>query len=367
MGRLLLAAFWILTTAARSWAGTSAALTQEIVVKLRPGPTQDVIDPSPISGAQLDQIVKASGLPLTPTTLTRDGAQRLLLASPVDPETLRAALNGIRLLSNVLYADVLSPPVDLATTMSASSSNPGPPVTQLIVRLRDRSTWFDSDNGLPMPRATVNMLSNIAGVMLSYEAPTSGGAYLLNLPSALPLHDALAVSARLQSDSSVLYADPVSRALPALVPNDQYFSNQWDFWEPLAGAFFPAAWDMTTGSPGIVVAVVDTGVRFDHPDLAGRLLPGYDFVSDLTSAGDGDGPDPDASDPGDWHPAGFCFPGDPGSPTSEWHGTHVAGTIGAITNNGIGVAGGNWVSKLLPVRVLGRCGGSDADIINGIL
>jgi serine protease len=368
MGRFRLAAFWILTTATYSWSATTAPAVQEIVVKLRPGPTQDVIDPSPIGGAQLDEIVKASGLTLTPTTFTRDGAQRLSLSDPADPETLRASLNAIRTLPNVLYADVQQPSVNLSTALSAGTADVEPQVTQLVVRMRDRSSWSDSDNGLPMPRATVNKLSSIAGLVLTHQKPTSGGAYLLGLPVALPLADALAVTARLEANSSVLYADPVGRAVAALTPNDQFFPNQWDFWEPLAGAFLTAAWDMTTGSPGIVVAVVDTGARYDHPDLAGRLLPGYDFISDLTSAGDNDGPDPDASDTGDWHPPGLCYPGDPGGlPFSSWHGTHVAGTIGAATNNGIGVSGGNWVSKLLPVRVLGRCGGIDVDIVNGIL
>ncbi len=161
-----------------------------------------------------------------------------------------------------------------------------------------------------------------------------------------------------------------------------------------------SAWTITEGSSGTVIADVDSGIRFDHPDLlragfGGRLLPGYDFVgSDLNRtyqrtawntfliANDGDGWDPDPSDPGrlgEQHghdEFALVFPpadcGDPNStpvngPTnSSWHGTRVVGVLGAITNNGIGIAGMTWNPYILPVRALGKCGGYDSDIIAGI-
>jgi serine protease len=119
---------------------------------------------------------------------------------------------------------------------------------------------------------------------------------------------------------------------------------------------------MTQGSDDVVVAVVDTGVRFDHPDLkrvsaGGRLLDGYDFISELGIAGDGDGRDTNASDPGDW-----CD-----GEASSWHGTRVAGIVGALTDNAIGVAGTTWRGRILPVRGLGKCGGTDSDLIAGML
>ena len=113
---------------------------------------------------------------------------------------------------------------------------------------------------------------------------------------------------------------------------------------------------------------------YDHPDLArgdrgGKLLPGYDFVTGIAQANDEGGRDADPSDPGDWitstdqsNPALFsCLVSD-----SSWHGTRVAGMIGAITDNTVGVAGLSWNSFILPVRVLGKCGGTDSDIIAGM-
>ncbi len=126
------------------------------------------------------------------------------------------------------------------------------------------------------------------------------------------------------------------------------------------------AWDVTTGSPAVTVAMLDTGVRFDHPDLAAKLYPGYDFVQDAAPADDNQpGRDNDANDPGDWTTLGQCSPGEAAA-DSSWHGTQVAGLIGAATNNAAGMAGIGRNLMLLPIRVLGRCGGFDSDIIAGL-
>ena len=135
---------------------------------------------------------------------------------------------------------------------------------------------------------------------------------------------------------------------------------------------------ITVGSAGIVVAVLDTGVRFDHPDLlpvasGGNLLPGYDMISDVDTANDGNGRDADASDPGDWltqaeisKVGGPFYQCDTSPENSSWHGTQTAGLIAALTNNGVGMASVGRNVRVLPVRVLGKCGGFDSDILAGM-
>ena len=139
---------------------------------------------------------------------------------------------------------------------------------------------------------------------------------------------------------------------PSFLPNDEFYTYQWNY--PLIN--LPQAWDLETGSPSVIVAVVDTGVRLDHPDLQGQLVAGYDFISDPSRARDGNGIDSDPNDPGDLGSGAG----------SSFHGTHVAGTIAAATNNGIGVAGIAFGAKVMPIRVLGRNGGTFYDVLQGV-
>jgi serine protease len=152
---------------------------------------------------------------------------------------------------------------------------------------------------------------------------------------------------QLRGRPDVLAADPNYRLQVLALPNDPLFDMQWH----LRQINLPDAWDITTGSDRVIVAVVDTGVLSKHPDLQGKLVAGYDFVSDVATAGDGDGVDPDPEDPGDQDsPAGSSF-----------HGTHTSGTIAAASNNGVGVAGVAWNVKVMPLRALGRGGGTEFD------
>ncbi|HWN37106.1 MAG TPA: S8 family serine peptidase, partial [Gammaproteobacteria bacterium] len=183
---------------------------------------------------------------------------------------------------------------------------------------------------------------------------------------------------RLKSDPEVEYAELDRRRYLHAVPDDSLYAGQWHLQgTSVAPSAIDAehAWDVTTGADGVVVAFLDTGVLYDHPDLqsasaGGRLLPGYDFVTSAPSANDGDGRDADATDPGDWVSAAdrqtAAFAGC-STTSSSWHGTRVAAIIGARTNNATGVAGVTWQPWLLPLRVIGKCGGRDSDILPAML
>lgn len=186
------------------------------------------------------------------------------------------------------------------------------------------------------------VLASIAGKSLSAQGTGDLSAQTLSAISALSATAA----------GRVEYVQPNYLYSAQATPNDTYYAYQWHY----KNFNLPAAWDVTTGSGSPVVAVIDTG-KTAHPDLSGRWVGGYDFISSATTAGDGNGRDSDPTDVGDRTSAGA---------TSSFHGTHVAGTIGANTNNGLGVAGVNWNARILPVRVLGKGGGSTADIVDAI-
>ncbi|HVN33662.1 MAG TPA: S8 family peptidase [Casimicrobiaceae bacterium] len=205
---------------------------------------------------------------------------------------------------------------------------------------------------------------------------------------------------RLAREADVEYAVVDQRRQRLAAPNDPLYAagvpglgpavGQWYLRAPSGEVQSPidveTAWSYTTGTPGTIVAVVDTGVRFEHPDLGavaagGKLLPGYDMISVAVAANDGDNRDPDASDPGDWVTSAEannkkslfygCTTFDAstnqyGAEDSSWHGTQVSGIVGALTNNGIGMAGVGPNLRVLPVRALGKCGGFDSDIIAGM-
>ena len=162
---------------------------------------------------------------------------------------------------------------------------------------------------------------------------------------------------KLSQNPAVSWAVPETIERAQQYANDPRFGEQWHYFDAVSGIAAPRAWKTAKGAK-VVIAVLDTGYR-DHKDLQGKLLPGYDFVTSLNRSNDGNGRDNDATDPGDWCPSDTV-------PISSWHGTHVAGTAAAVTGNAEGVAGVAIDAKILPVRVLGRCGGSSFDIADGI-
>jgi serine protease len=269
-------------------------------------------------------------------------------------------------------------------------------------------------------------LSGVNGIAVRPVRNLFGSTDVMRLDHT-PSHEEMQrILGRLNADPGIEYAEPDGyrylQAFPAdMPPNDPHFlastdpsnannpdlsigswQGQWYLQD--TSATTPSAlsaltaWKTTLGDPSVVVAVIDTGVITNHPDLAGKLEPGYDFVScdqgNLTAAGggrttadcsatgsaatyffanDGQGWHADASDPGDWIDATdaaktlFINAGCTTVVSSSWHGTKVAGVIGAVTNNGIGVAGIAPLTMLLPVRAIGKCSGRVSDIAAAIM
>jgi serine protease len=186
--------------------------------------------------------------------------------------------------------------------------------------------------------------------------PSSDNSETITLDRPLNEQQLRQLAEALERNPAVEFAVPekIERAQQA---NDPQFGAQWHYHQDRVGIRLAPAWERATGT-NVVVAVLDTGIR-PHEDLAGQVLPGYDFVSGTTRSNDGDGRDADPTDPGDWCNLNAV-------PVSSWHGLHVAGTIAAVTNNAVGGAGVARDARVLPVRVLGQCGGSSLDITDGI-
>ena len=259
-----------------------------------------------------------------------------------------------------------------AAAMLAGAPAQAQPVTattpRLIVKFR-----ADGARAALGPEARVDALSAQAGSMFVRERTMATGAQVLRLLQALPVDAAQALARRLAADPDVLYARPdYVRRRAQVSPNDPYFLNgsQLYFDNSAGGIDMIDAWSLTTGSAATVVAVVDGGITA-HPELSGRILPGYCFITDPTIANNSTCPGPDATDPGDWMTAAdvanpdFAGQGCTVS-DSSWHGTAVTGIIVANTNNGVGMAGIDWLAQSIPVRVLGKCFGDDADILDGL-
>lgn len=241
---------------------------------------------------------------------------------------------------------------------------PGMSYDRFIVKYRDGSAERSS------PAAREQALTAAAersprgkAVGLSHLRRMAVGADVVRTRSRLDRVEAEALMRQIALDPDVEYVaiDRLNHA--DLTPNDPSYGQQWGY-SGTYGIRANTAWDVTLGA-GAVVAVLDTGIT-SHSDLAANVLPGYDFISDVFVANDGNGRDANPADPGDWVAANAC--GYPHSAAnSSWHGTHVAGTVAAVTNNAKGGAGVAPAAKIVPVRVLGKCGGYDSDIADAIV
>jgi serine protease len=222
-----------------------------------------------------------------------------------------------------------------------------------------------------LDRKNADHLNSISSKSMTVERKLGDGSHLLKLDQAVSIDEARAIAAQLQQSGEVQVAEPdLMMHVQSITPNDPAYASwpgQWNYLAPSGGnrggANVPGAWDITLGSGNIDVAVIDTGYR-PHIDLQ-QMLPGYDFISKASVGNDGDGRDADASDPGDYAPAGACGSRSAAS-DSTWHGTHVMGTVAALMDNGLYGTGIAPNVRILPLRALGRCGGYTSDIVDAI-
>lgn len=201
--------------------------------------------------------------------------------------------------------------------------------------------------------ARLNALNPQTRHVLGLNEPQSFERFLAQSnPDAAAKYRTLRAVKQLREEQDIALAEVNHRLYPLLTPNDPAFAFQWHYF----AINLPQAWDVTVGDSSVVVAVIDTGVYLAHPDLQGQLVGGYDFISDPEVAGHDDGINPNPDDPGDSSRLG----------RSSWHGTHVAGTVAAAMNNnegGTGVAPG---ARVMPLRALGRGGGSAYDVLQSM-
>ena len=289
----------------------------------------------------------------------------------------------LRLLAAAVAACCATPAAFAADNMSVVEATPtGSLISteRLIVTYKDTS--LDRDVKLGAVNSAARRVRagrmGVARAGTPTAAPTAAvmrrlgtGADLLRLSQRLSPQEMNALVAEVAADPSVASVE-VDRVMmhtgmdaPTYVPNDpSYGSNQWHLKNTPGGANVESARDLSTGA-GIIVAVIDTGITA-HPDMDANMLAGYDFITDPFVSRRADASRvPGAADLGDWSAADECGAGRPAS-SSSWHGTHVAGTIAEVTNNGVGMAGVAPGAKVLPVRVLGRCGGYTSDIADAI-
>jgi serine protease len=239
---------------------------------------------------------------------------------------------------------------------------------RLIVKYKDATVGAAARVATAMTagrQAIADRAGQQLGLRLQALRSTATGAHVFKIDRKVSVKEAAALAREMMArDTMIEYAEPDLIMRKMATPTDPMYTQQWHYYEATGGLRLPAAWDLSTGT-GVKVAVIDTGIR-PHADLVGQYVGGYDFISDAAIGNDGNGRDADPTDPGDWTAANECAAGDPGS-NSSWHGTHVAGTIAAATNNGTGVSGVAYGAKVVPVRVLGKCGGYTSDIADAII
>ncbi|WP_181788486.1 S8 family peptidase [Streptomyces phytophilus] len=241
---------------------------------------------------------------------------------------------------------------------AAAPDNPGQPA-YLIAGYKPHTPQATSDQAV---KDTLKSTRLSASLAFDRRLATGAVRFSLDQDTSAPSPDDLA--SKLAGDPDVAYAEPDPVFHPAAEPDDPRYPEQWDLWDDKAGMNVPPAWQYATGK-GVNVAVIDTGY-VTHSDLDNQITPGYDFISHPGNARDGNGRDPNYHDPGSWAEPGYCGPGTPAH-DSVWHGTHVAGTIAAQSNNANGVTSTAYDATVQPLRALGACGGAASDIAEAVI
>jgi len=264
--------------------------------------------------------------------------------------------------------------VDLASIDDATVS------PRFIVKYRDgsaertqpaasqRAMNAAAERARPQMGVRIAGLRGAAALRIDSLRTTATGRRIVRASQRLDRTQAEALMRAIASDSNVDSVSVDRLMRPTATPNDPMLATHqmWHYGTGAGGARVTSAWNAGATGAGVVVAVLDTGATH-HADLAANLLPGYDFITDHEVSGRAaDDRVPGGWDLGDFTVAGQCGAGSTAS-SSSWHGTHVSGTIAEVTNNGIGGAGVAYDAKVVPVRVLGRCGGYTSDINDAIV
>jgi len=283
-----------------------------------------------------------------------------------------------RTLLSVLIASACAPA--LAGTVDLSSLDDATLSPRFIVKYRDgsaervqpaaseRAMTAAVERARPQMGARIAGLRGAAALRVDSLRATATGRRVVRASQRLDRTQAEALMRAIASDPNVESVSVDRLMHPTAMPNDPVLASHqmWHYGTGNGGARVTTAWSMGATGAGVVVAVIDTGAT-NHADLAANLLPGYDFITDHEVSGrPTDGRVAGGWDLGDWTTAGQCGAGS-GASNSSWHGTHVSGTIAEVTNNGLGGAGIAYDAKVVPVRVLGHCGGYTSDINDAIV
>jgi hypothetical protein len=300
-----------------------------LVVRFRSG--SDAPDSGSIRGALLDEVRASLGHAMSATPSTSARNHILRLTQPVNLREARRLVGVLRMRHDVVYAELDSGEngPDVARTTSATRGGGAPTIRRLLVTFAEPGLAAKSRNTEKLDAEWDQKLSAAAGVPLRVARATIGGAWVVELFAAVDVATAETLAARLQTHGVARLVAPDYTLAPILVPNDPAFvrGDQWNLLGALGAQNYSLdaqrAWDITTGSSSTVIALIDTGI-LPHPDLANRILPGYNFISDPLSAGNGVGRSDDATDLRWTALAMYPDPTDPGTPPSR-HGGRRGG------------------------------------------